>query len=213
VGLFGLVSADAADPATRVTSIVPVHRAVSVAAPGSTTPTTAGPPPPGQGVTAIGDSIMVDAAPYLETTLPGIAIDAQVGQQLTQVQEAVPQLRSEGAVGRRLIIELGTNGPFTAADLTSLLDSLGPSGRVVLVNTHVPRPWQQEVNASIASVAQSRPDTVMVDWNTISANTPQYFYPDGVHLNPAGAKFYASLLVQALYQPLPKSAAQTSGHG
>jgi peptidoglycan/LPS O-acetylase OafA/YrhL len=213
LGLFGLVSADAADPPSRVTTIVPVHRAVAVAVPGSTTPTTAGPPPPGQGVTAIGDSIMVDAAPYLETTLPGIAIDAQVGQQLTQVQEAVPQLRSEGAVGRRLIIELGTNGPFTPADLTSLLDSLGPSGRVVLVNTHVPRPWQQEVNASIASVAQSRPDTVMVDWNTISANTPQYFYPDGVHLNPAGAKFYASLLVQALYQPLPKTAAQTSGHG
>jgi len=85
---------------------------------------------------------------------------------------------------------------------------------VVLVNTHVPRPWQQQVNATIASVAQSYPNTVMVDWNTISANTPQYFYADGVHLDPAGAKFYASLLVQALYQPLSKPAtAQTSGHG
>jgi len=215
LGLFGLVSADAADPASQVTSIVPVaHHPTPATVPGSTTPTTAGPPPPGHEVTAIGDSIMVDAAPYLQTSLPGIAIDAQVGQQLTQVQEAVPELKADGAVGNRLIIELGTNGPFSPADLTSLLDSLGPSRRVVLVNTHVPRPWQQQVNATIASVAQSYPNTVMVDWNTISANTPQYFYADGVHLDPAGAKFYASLLVQALYQPLSKPAtAQTSGHG
>ncbi len=206
VGLFGLVSADAADPASRVTSIVPlVHHPTQVTVPGSTTPTTAGPPPPGQGVTAIGDSIMVDAAPYLQTSLPGIAIDAQVGQQMTQVQQAVPQLKSEGAVGDRLIIELGTNGPFNADQLTALLEALGPSKRVVLVNTHVPRPWQQAVNDSIATVAQSYPNAVMVDWNTISATTPQYFYPDGVHLNPDGAKYYASLLVQALYQPLAKA--------
>ncbi len=198
VGLVGLVSASAADSATQVTSIVPHvhHRA------GSSTTTTTGVPPPGQGVTAIGDSVMVDAAPYLQTSLPGIAIDAQVGQQLNQVQSAVPQLRSEGAVGNRLIVELGTNGPFSPAQLTGLLDSLGPAQRVVLVNTHVPRPWQQQVNDTIASVAQTYPHAVLVDWATDSANSPQYFYPDGVHLDPAGAKYYASLLVQALNQPL-----------
>jgi lysophospholipase L1-like esterase len=37
-----------------------------------------------------------------------------------------------------------------------------------------------------------------------SANTPQYFYPDGVHLNPTGAKYYATLIVQALEAPLPQ---------
>ncbi len=203
VGLVGLVSASAAYPIPRVTRIVPhVQRHVTVPSASSTTTTT---PPPGAGVTAIGDSIMVDAAPYLQTSLPGIAIDAQVGQQLAQVQAAVPQLKSEGAVGKRLIIELGTNGPFSSAQLTSLLDALGPAQRVVLVNTHVPRPWQQQVNDSIASVAQSYPNTVLVDWAADSANYPQYFYPDGVHLDPDGAKYYASLLVQALDQPLPKS--------
>ncbi len=207
VGLFGLVSADAADPATQVTSIVPLnhHHGTAGTVPGSTTPTTAGPPPPGQGVTAIGDSIMVDAAPYLQSSLPGISIDAQVGQQMTQVQQAVPQLRAEGAVGSRLIIELGTNGPFTPEQLTSLLDSLGPSERIVLVNTHVPRPWQQQVNDSLATVARNYPNAVLVDWNTASATAPQFFYPDGVHLNPDGAKYYASLLVQALYAPMPKA--------
>jgi hypothetical protein len=167
-----------------------------VASPGVTTSTA--PPPAGQGVTAVGDSLMVDAAPYLQQFLPGIAIDAQVGQQLTQVQAAVGGLRAEGAVGDRLIVELGTNGPYSAAQLESLVESFGPMHRVVFVNTRVPRPWQDQVNATIATVAQKIPNATVVDWYADSALYPQDFYPDGVHLDPAGARYYASLLVQAV---------------
>jgi hypothetical protein len=188
-----------------VTSILPHPKhppAPSTTVPlAGTTTTTA--PPAGQGVTAIGDSIMVDAAPYLQSLLPGITIDAQVGQQLYQVQEAVAQLKAEGAVGDRLILELGTNGPYTVAQLEALLNSLGPQEKVVLVNTSVPRPWAQQVNAAIATVAQSYPNTVVVPWSTDSANCAQCLYPDGVHLDPNGAKYYAFLLAEALQAPLP----------
>ena len=64
-------------------------------------------------MTAIGDSIMVDAAPYLQAITSGIAIDAQVGQQITQVQAGGAPAEVGGGGGDRLIIELGTNGPFT----------------------------------------------------------------------------------------------------
>jgi hypothetical protein len=168
---------------------------------GSTTTTT--PPPAGQGVTALGDSILVDAAPYLQSMLPGIAIDAQVSQQLYLVQQAAAQLKSDGVVGDRLILELGTNGPYSTDQLVALLNSLGPMQRIVLVNTRVPQPWQQEVNGTIAAVAQSYPNTVVVDWYDASASSPQYFYPDGVHLTPDGARYYASLVVQALDAPPP----------
>jgi hypothetical protein len=161
---------------------------------------------------------MVDAAPYLEQSLPGIAIDAQVGQQLNQVQSAVPQLKGEGAIGNRLILELGTNGPYTSAQLVALLDSLGPMRRIVLVNTRVPRSWQQQVNDTIAGVARTYPNTMVVNWYADSAAYPQYLYPDGVHLNATGAKYYASLLVRALEAPSassqgppPKRAGSTSG--
>jgi peptidoglycan/LPS O-acetylase OafA/YrhL len=211
LGLFGVVEASAADPGSRVTSILPTphhHPGPTTSVPGTGpapggTTTTTGPPPAGQGVTVIGDSIMVDAAPYLQASLPGVTIDAQVGQQLYQVQNAVTQLRAEGAVGNRLIVELGTNGPYSVDQLENLLNSLGPSQKVVLVNTRVPQPWQGQVNATIADVAQTYPNTVLVDWYADSAAYPQYFYPDGVHLDPAGAKAYAALLVQALEAPLP----------
>jgi peptidoglycan/LPS O-acetylase OafA/YrhL len=212
LGLFGLVDASAANPGSQVTSIIPTahhHPSPSTSVPTTlphgvpvpTTTTTA--PPAGQGVTAIGDSVMVDAAPYLRQSLPGIDIDAQVGQQLYQVQGQIQQLKAQMDIGDRVIIELGTNGPYTAAQLESLLNSLGPMQKIVLVNTRVPQPWQQEVNSTIASVAPSYPNAVIVDWYNDSATYPQYFYPDGVHLNPVGAKYYASLLVQALNAPLP----------
>ena len=221
LGLFGVVDASAANQA-QVSSILthPVrHLAPVTTSPASTSTT---PPPAGQGVTALGDSLMVDAAPYLQALLPGITVDAQVGLQLYQVDPA--QLKAEGIVGNRLILELGTNGPYSAAQLDALLTALGPMQRIVLVNTAVPRPWQQEVNSTIASFAAAHPNAVVVDWSTESADCSQCLYPDGVHLDPAGAKYYASLMAAALSAPLPMqskpspsttltSSSHTKGHG
>ena len=165
--------------------------------------TTTAPPPAGQGVTAIGDSIMIDAAPYLQQMLPGIVIDAKVGQQLTQVQSTVPALLAAHDIGTRLVIELGTNGPYSATQLNALLSSLGPTKKIVLVNTRVPKTWQTEVNTTIAAVVKAHPNATLVNWYADSASDPQYFYTDGVHLNPQGAQYYASLIVQALEGPLP----------
>jgi hypothetical protein len=130
---------------------------------------------------------------------------------LDQVQGEVAQLKSEGAVGNRLILELGTNGPYSAAQLEALVNSFGPMQRIILVNTRVPRPWQQQVNDTIASVAQTYPNATVVNWYADSAPYPQYFYPDGVHLDPAGAKYYATLLAQAVEAPAGSRRDRASG--
>jgi peptidoglycan/LPS O-acetylase OafA/YrhL len=152
----------------------------------------------GQGVTAIGDSVMIDAAPYLEKLLPGIVVDGEVGRQMSQAPAVINQLRSEGKLGDRIIIELGTNGDFTKDQLTALLQSLGSVKQIVLVNTRVPRPWQDVVNSTLAEVAASFPHTTLVNWYNASAGKNSLFYSDGVHLQPDGAQFYASLLAKAI---------------
>ena len=154
-------------------------------------------------MTVIGDSIMVDAATDLTRLLPGVVIDAKVGQQLYQVQSTVATLKANGDVGTRLVIELGTNGPFSATQLTGLLNSLGPMKEIVLINTRVPRPWQTQVNATIASVAHSYPHASLLDWYSASGAHPQVFYTDGVHLNPGGAQYFATLITQALAAGAP----------
>ncbi len=152
----------------------------------------------GQGVTAIGDSVMVDATPYLKQLLPGIVISAQVGRQMSQAPQVIDQLKAEGKLGNRIILELGTNGDFTQAQLVSILNSLGPVRQIVLVNTRVPRPWQDVTNATLAAVAKSYPHTVLVNWFAASAGKNNFFYPDGVHLNPTGSAFYARLIAHAV---------------
>ncbi|WDL95493.1 acyltransferase family protein [Alicyclobacillus sp. ALC3] len=155
----------------------------------------------GVGITAIGDSIMIDATPYLKQLFPGIVVDAKIGRQMIHAQTVVNTLKSEGELGNRVIIELGTNGPFTEQQLISLLNSLGPVKQVVLVNTRVPRPWETDVNQVLAKVASTYPNTTLVNWYAASAGKNSYFYPDGVHLNPVGASYFASLIAHALNAP------------
>ncbi|MHB8220836.1 MAG: acyltransferase family protein [Acidimicrobiales bacterium] len=208
IGLAGVLAVPAlAATAKDHTVLPPKHHhqttttVPSVPVSSSSSTSTAPPPPAGQGVTAIGDSILVDASTDLEAMLPGIVIDAKVGQQLYQVQSTVPQLKANGDIGNRLILELGTNGPYSVTQLETLINSLGPMKKIVLINTRVSRPWQTEVNATIATVAAHYPNATVMNWFADSANGPQYFYTDGIHLNPAGAQYYASLIVQALGSP------------
>lgn len=152
----------------------------------------------GKGVTVIGDSVMVGVEPVLKKLLPGIVIDAQVGRQMNQAPSVVAQLKAQGNLGKKVIIELGTNGPFTEEQLTTLLSSLGQMEQIVLVNTRVSRPWESVVNQTLVQVAAAYPHTTLVNWYSASSDHDAYFYPDGVHLNPTGIQAYASLVAKAI---------------
>ena len=166
------------------------------------------PPPSGADVTAVGDSIMIDLAPFLDQDLPGIVADGLVSRQMNELQGELATLRSEGQLGHQLIIELGTNGPFDESQLVGTLRSLGPMQRIVLVNAREPRPWESDVNSSLAEAAQQVSHTTVVDWYAASAGHPEYFWDDGVHPNPAGATVLAGLIAHAL-APTPPAPART----
>jgi len=216
IGLSGLVGAAPLGSSSSVSSILPATPTTLLGqtSPGAslTTPPPGGTTEPigstrltprGAGITAIGDSILIDAAPYLRQLLPGMRIDALEGQQLYEVTHEAAKLRAEGAIGDRLILELGTNGPFAPAELRNLLRSLGPLRRIVLVNTFVGRPWEQQVNQAIAEVASTYPNTTVINWFALGTAHPNDFYPDDVHLNPQGARYYAGLLSAAIESPAP----------
>jgi peptidoglycan/LPS O-acetylase OafA/YrhL len=154
-------------------------------------------------ITVIGDSVMVDAEPALKKLLPGIVIDAQIGRQMIEAPGVISKLKGQGKLAKIVIIELGTNGPFTAQQLMDLLDSLGQAEQIILVNTRVPRSWEGVVNQTLKEVAPAYPKVKLVDWYTASSGHNAYFYPDGVHLNPAGVQAYASLVARALTGEAP----------
>ncbi|MDO3410056.1 acyltransferase family protein [Saccharibacillus sp. CPCC 101409] len=152
----------------------------------------------GIGITAIGDSVMLDIEPYLAAELPGITVDGLVGRQMSQAPALITELESRNRIGSTVVIELGTNGSFTDEQLDTLLAELTDVRKIVLMNTRVPRPWEQVVNAALERAAQRDERITLVDWYSASAGRDDYFAKDGVHLMPAGARAYTELLVDAL---------------
>lgn len=151
-------------------------------------------------VTAIGDSVMIDIAPYLKNAFPDIRIDAQIGRQLSKAIPVVEQLKNEGNLGNYVIIGLGTNGAFTTEQLVSLMELIGNERKMIFINTRVPRPWESIVNERLKVTASKYPNVTLVDWYAASAGKRDYFAPDGVHLTNVGAEAYATLVVKAVNQ-------------
>ncbi|AIG26034.1 acetyltransferase [Brevibacillus laterosporus] len=150
------------------------------------------------GVTAIGDSVLLGVAPELEKLVPGIMIDAKVSRQMKDALAIVQQLESENRLGKCVIVELGTNGPFTSDTLTNLLDTLGAERQIILINTRVPRNWQDKVNQELSRAGEERSNVKIIDWYSYSANQSGWLTKDGIHLQPEGAKAYASLVAETI---------------
>jgi len=159
--------------------------------------TTSVPSPVAGPVSAVGDSIMIDIQPYLESDIPGVTVDGQVSRQFETGIGIVQADRAAGTLGAVLVVELGTNGSVTAADFDAMMQAAAGVERVVFVNLNVPRPWELPDNAVLsAGVARYPGVAVLADWNAESTPHPEWFTPDQVHLQPTGAQALAALVAQ-----------------
>jgi hypothetical protein len=143
--------------------------------------------------------VLLAASQALEQRLHGdITVDAVVGR---QVWSGISRLAAYRAAGdltglKAVVIDLGTNGPMSPADVARLRALTTGVRLLVLVNVRVPLPWQTESNASLAAV-QHLPGVVVVDWYRASA-APGVLGPDGVHPGLKGQVLYANLVAAAL---------------
>ncbi|ATF13195.1 acetyltransferase [Brevibacillus brevis X23] len=158
----------------------------------------------GKGITVIGDSVMLDVAPYLEKLLPGIIVDAKIGRQMSQAPDVIAQLKAKGQLGNRVVIELGSNGAFSKGQLDKLLQSLDGVEQIILVNSRVPKPWESVVNKMLTETATAHPHVILVDWYAASEGQSSYFYKDGVHPNKEGSQKYAALVASAIAPTEPE---------
>jgi hypothetical protein len=179
-------------------------KATSTTSTASTT-TTSTTRPPGPGfdagqVTAIGDSVMLDYQDPLQTSIPGINVNAAVSRQWSDGESILQTLKAQGQLGADVVVALGTNGPITDSDFDNMMAILGGASRVVFVNVHVDRPWQDPNNAVLANGATRYPNVVIADWATLASQNPLWFGSDGTHLaiDGPGADALASLVASTL---------------
>jgi hypothetical protein len=143
---------------------------------------------------------MLDYQDPLEADIPGVAVFAAVSRQWSEGEALLQQLKASGQLGSQVIVALSTNGPISSTDFNNMMAILSGVKRVVFVNVHVDRPWQDPNNAVIAAGVSQYPNTVLADWASLAAQNPQWFGPDGTHLaiNGPGADALAALITQTL---------------
>jgi hypothetical protein len=154
----------------------------------------------GDQIIAIGDSVMLAAAPQLQARFPGIAIDAAVSRQMRQAPEILRALARKGQLRPIMIIGLGTNGSIDVATLHEMRGILGPDRQLVLVSAQAPRGWIAGVNASLVAFADDYRDVVIADWRTAIAPRLDVLARDQIHPGSAGGRIYAGTVAAALVQ-------------
>ena len=149
-------------------------------------------------VWAIGDSVMLGASHELRNTVRDMDVDAQVGRQVPAALKLVRERKDAHQLPPVVIIHLGNNGTFSAQQFDDMMKLLQDIPRVVFLTTKVPRKWQEPNNNALTNGVNRYPNARLVDWHARSAEHPQWFWQDGIHLRPEGAKMYANLIAMAL---------------
>ncbi len=149
-------------------------------------------------IVAIGDSVLVDAAPVLAKAVGRIEVDAAIGR---QVKDGVDRIETRLATGDRpdaVIVVLGSNGPLFAAQFERAMTALHDVPIVVWVNVRVPRQWESHTNGILAKLVPRYPNARLVDWYAATRGHPELFWDDGYHPRGDGATLFARLVADAL---------------
>jgi hypothetical protein len=145
-------------------------------------------------VLAIGDSVMLGASQALRQAVTDVQVDAQVGRQVSTALQMLRERKDARLLAPTVIIHLGNNGRFSRKQFDEMMQLLQEVPRVVFLTTKVPRTWQEPNNHALADGVRRYPNTRLVDWHTQGTAHPEWFWQDGIHLRPEGAKMYANLI-------------------
>jgi hypothetical protein len=149
------------------------------------------------GLWVTGDSVILGIRSKLAKTQDIALINARIGRQLPELIDSV-KTDQPMVAHSTVVLDVGNNNRITKQDMTTLMELLKNQPKIVLVNTAVPRLWRDENNKIISEVIANYPQTTLVDWSSISANHPEFFAPDGVHLIDAGSDVYVASILEAL---------------
>lgn len=169
--------------------------AAETVAPDTTAPPDTPAPPTPYPVVAIGDSVMLGAAPALSGVLPaGSYIDAVVGRQFLQAKELVDSLRAQGLLGSTVVVHLGNNGPTNSETFQQLMASLADVPKVLFLTVKVERKWEAGVNQVLYDNVPAYPNAKIIYWRDLAEPNRGWFYDDGIHLRAEGAAAYAQIV-------------------
>jgi hypothetical protein len=151
---------------------------------------------PGRPPLAVGDSVMLGAAPQLRRR--GFEVDVRGCRQMSEGLRLIASLPLPGVV----LIGLGTNWTVTTPQIRTALRILGPNRLLGLITPPEVGGVASSDQRAMRAAGRRWPRRVKVlDWVAYSAGHAWTW--DGMHLRPEGARAYAKLLSRAFTWPPP----------
>jgi peptidoglycan/LPS O-acetylase OafA/YrhL len=170
--------------------------------PGPVQPVLAAVPPVHVDTGAIGDSVMLGAAGPLHERLGNASyIDAKKNRQYREAVGVARDMRAKGRLGDVVVVHLGNNGSAKPADVGALLEYLRDRRAVLMVTVRVDKAWEKPNNDTYRAALRGHPNAKIVDWYAYSNTHRDWFWSDGTHLTPAGAREYAKLIAANVPAP------------
>ncbi|MEZ4553670.1 MAG: acyltransferase family protein [Dehalococcoidia bacterium] len=157
-------------------------------------PAPAAPVPGGVRATALGDSVMLGAAYEMARVLGSVDVDAAVGRQMNTMLGILASRKEAGTLADVVVIQVGNNGPISSEQFDQMMELLAGVPQVLILNVRVPLPWQDPNNGVIAAGVRKYGNATLLDWHGLSAEHPELFWSDNVHLRPEGAAAYVNLI-------------------
>lgn len=149
-------------------------------------------------VYAIGDSVLLGA----KTCLRGTDVRAHAAENRT-MRAGAKRIETRAVAGRlppRVVVALGTNGPFGYKALDRIMRAAGPERAVYWVTVELPDveryAYENVVNQRLRAMPGRWPNARVIDWNASVLTVG--LYPDGIHLNPMGCQAYATLITEGV---------------
>lgn len=152
----------------------------------------------GDEITAIGDSVLLAAAPAMQAVYPGIAIDASVSRSMYSAPGVVQAHAAAGTLRSVVVIALGTNGPIERSTLEEVRRIIGPGRELVVVNAQAPRGWIPGVNAELSSFALVYRNVELANWHDAIQPFLHEMARDQVHFGPIGAGIFTAAVSDAV---------------
>ena len=150
---------------------------------------------------AVGDSVMLGAAPQLRRA--GFEVDVRGCRQMSEGLALLATRRAAGSLPDVVVLALGTNWTVTTGQIRSALRILGPERVLGLVTPPEVGGVASSDQAAIRAAGRRwRGRAKVLDWVAKSAGRSWTW--DGMHLRPEGAVAYTRLLSSAFTWPIPR---------
>ncbi|WP_243198210.1 acyltransferase family protein [Weissella diestrammenae] len=153
--------------------------------------------------TAVGDSLLLNAAPNLQQVLPKMVVNAEVGRQTQSVIDLLIGMGHDKTLADNVLIAVGTNGVVKPDMINAVMTAVGPNRQIYWVNAYADRPWVATNDANLADAAKRYRNLHIIDWHTAVSGHTDWLGPDAVHPNPDGSLAYTKLILQMILKYHP----------